>query len=586
MSITDNTVFYACKYTPLELLAGYGVNPKLSEVHPSNNAEATNLLASKNICGFGKGLLERLLKPDVHAAVLTTCCDTVRRVFDIVQDRADPDMFLFLLDIPHKTGPKEVEFFKKQLKDLAQAYAAYSSATFDITRAIGALSPSVPTTADHVSLIGAHGYPELLEEVQASLPLPVANETCTARHIDTPVPNDLARLKSPYDCVGCDQADAGGQDPLDTFLDWYAPALLKQMPCMRMEDVSRRKELFADPHQKGVVYHTMKFCDYYGFEYAHIAAHQSFPLVKIETDPTTQSTGQLRTRLEAFGETLDVQTVKTEPRTEPKVQTPSQPGSPGKRYVIGIDCGSTSTDAVVMGSDKHLISSVIIPTGAKAGTASAKAIQSVLEQAKLTPGQINCTVATGYGRDMVEGVDSTITEITCHAKGAHYLFPKAHTIIDIGGQDSKVIHIGDNGEVLSFVMNDKCAAGTGRFLEMMARTLEMPLSDFCKAGLEWKHPVRISSMCTVFAESEVVSLVAKDTPIPDIIHGLNNSVARKTVMLARRVHAEPPYVMTGGVAHNIGAVHALSDALKSEVTTHKDSQLCGAIGAALLGLES
>jgi predicted CoA-substrate-specific enzyme activase len=209
----------------------------------------------------------------------------------------------------------------------------------------------------------------------------------------------------------------------------------------------------------------------------------------------------------------------------------------------------------------------------------------VLEEAGLSPEDIGLSVATGYGRMNIPGMDTTITEITCHAAGAHFLMPSVRSIIDIGGQDSKAIHLSPEGEVLSFAMNDKCAAGTGRFLEMMARTLELPLDEFCRLGLTWKHEVKISSMCTVFAESEVVSLVAQDTPVPDIIHGLDVSVAAKTVALAKRVHAEGPYLMTGGVAQNAGVVTALSEALGSPVATHPDSQLCGAIGAALLGLQ-
>lgn len=195
-------------------------------------------------------------------------------------------------------------------------------------------------------------------------------------------------------------------------------------------------------------------------------------------------------------------------------------------------------------------------------------------------------VATGYGRDNIPNMDSAITEITCHARGAHYLAPDVLTVVDIGGQDSKVIHLDKDGGVVNFVMNDKCAAGTGRFLDATARALELTLEDFCRVGLEWKHDVKISSMCTVFAESEVVSLVADDTAIPDIVHGLDVSVANKTASLAKRVKGEPPYLMTGGVAHNVGVVNALGEALGAPVATDDDSQLCGAIGAALLGLET
>lgn len=259
--------------------------------------------------------------------------------------------------------------------------------------------------------------------------------------------------------------------------------------------------------------------------------------------------------------------------------TPSDP-----RYVLGVDSGSTSTDAVVMKLDGTIVASVIGATGAKASRGAAAVIQEVLDQAHLTRDDLAMSVATGYGRDAIPNMDVAITEITCHAAGAHYLAPQARTVIDIGGQDSKVIHLNEDGTVQNFVMNDKCAAGTGRFLEAMARTLQMPIEELSHQGLEWHHDVTISSMCTVFAESEVVSLIADDTPTPDIIHGLDVSVARKTAALARRVGGEPPYLMTGGVANNEGVVKALSEVLGAPVATHEDSQLCGAIGAAVLGI--
>jgi predicted CoA-substrate-specific enzyme activase len=241
---------------------------------------------------------------------------------------------------------------------------------------------------------------------------------------------------------------------------------------------------------------------------------------------------------------------------------------------------------VIMDADKHIVATAIVPTGARAADAAARAMDEALSQAGLAAGDIALRVSTGYGRDNIEGMDSSVTEITCHARGAHYLAPDARSVIDIGGQDSKVIHLNANGSVAGFVMNDKCAAGTGRFMEAMARVLEMDLDEFCRRGLEWRHDVRITSMCTVFAESEVVSLVAANTPTPDVIHGLDVSVAKKTATLASRVGAEPPYLMTGGVAQNEGVVRALSEVLKAPVATHEDSQLCGAIGAALIGLDS
>ncbi len=568
-----DTLFYACKYTPVELFCGFGTACQLAEADVSD-FRAADQLAHPNLCGYGKGLLERLLQPDVHEVVLVTCCDVVKRIYDVLDAQRDRYGFLYLLDLPHRRTPAEVKLFRSRLKDLALKYAAYSGKSFEIGRALAQMESSALPSFDHVTLMGAHATKPLLDAVEEGLALPVRNATCTSRHISSPVPLDLARAERTSSCQVC--LDPAEDDPFERFLDWYAEALLNQMPCMRMEDVGEREEAFHEEGERGIVYHTMKFCDYYGFEYAEALKMSEVPLVKIETDGSSQSAGQLRTRLEAFSETLGAK----------KMKEPSPSSSHKMRYVLGIDSGSTSTDAVLMDANHNIVATAILATGAKASAAAKAAETEVLEKAGLAPEDITLRVATGYGRSGIQGMDQTITEITCHARGAHFLMPEVRSVIDIGGQDSKAIHLSPEGEVLNFVMNDKCAAGTGRFLEMMARTLELPLEDFCRAGLKWKHEVRISSVCTVFAESEVVSLVAQDTPVPDIIHGLDESVAAKTLTLAKRVHAEPPYLMTGGVAQNQGVVEALSKALGAPVATHPDSQLCGAIGAALLGMEA
>ena len=577
-------LFYACKYTPIELLAGFGAAPRIAEADVASFAYA-DALAHPNLCGYGKGLIERMMATDVHEAVLVTCCDVVRRVYDVLQASGRMD-FLYLLDLPHRRGPAEIALFRRRLRALADAYAAYSGAQFDVGAACAACGTGVARADDRVTLMGAHSSASLVAEVEKGVGMPVENATCTSRHLKVSPPPQLARMATGPACgVCCDGGATPAADPLDAFLDWYAPALLGQIPCMRMDDIAERSELVGERGQQGVVYHTMKFCDYYGFEYGALAEKDEIPMVKIETDGTSQSEGQLRTRLEAFGETLQARGGAA--HQEPATAAGDAPAAPkAAAYVMGVDSGSTSTDVVIMDADKHIVATAIVPTGARAADAAARAMDEALSQAGLAASDVALRVSTGYGRDNIEGMDSSVTEITCHARGAHYLAPDARSVIDIGGQDSKVIHLNANGSVAGFVMNDKCAAGTGRFMEAMARVLEMDLDEFCRRGLEWRHEVRITSMCTVFAESEVVSLVAANTPTPDVIHGLDVSVARKTATLASRVGAEPPYLMTGGVAQNEGVVRALSEVLKAPVATHEDSQLCGAIGAALIGLQS
>ena len=250
-------------------------------------------------------------------------------------------------------------------------------------------------------------------------------------------------------------------------------------------------------------------------------------------------------------------------------------------FTLGIDVGSTASKCIILKDGKEIVGKSLIDVGA--GTSGPnRAIEAVLEDAGLKKEDMAFTLATGYGRtSLMDGIaDKQMSELSCHAKGAYFLFPKVHTVIDIGGQDVKVLRVED-GVMTNFQMNDKCAAGTGRFLEMMARTMEMSLDDMGKAGLSYKEDITISSMCTVFAESEVVSLIAQNKANDDIVHGLNKAVASKTAALAKRVGGEERYMMTGGVSKNQGLVKTLEEKLGTTLVISDKAQLCGALGAAL-----
>ena len=226
-----------------------------------------------------------------------------------------------------------------------------------------------------------------------------------------------------------------------------------------------------------------------------------------------------------------------------------------------------------------------MPTGAGAANGAERALEEALEQADIAREDLDAVVTTGYGRTAISDGDKSITEITCHARGAHFLDPKVRTVVDIGGQDSKVIRLNEDGSVKNFVMNDKCAAGTGRFLEMMAKTMEMSLDELSRVGLSYQEDITISSMCTVFAESEVVSLIAQNKNTDDIVHGLNKAVAAKTAALAKRVKGEEAYMMTGGVSKNQGLVKTLEEKLGTKLIISEKAQLCGALGAALFAAD-
>lgn len=254
------------------------------------------------------------------------------------------------------------------------------------------------------------------------------------------------------------------------------------------------------------------------------------------------------------------------------------------QYFIGIDIGSTATKAVALTPAGTILGSKVVSSGA--GThADEEALHLLRQECHLLPENCGCLVATGYGRLICREADMQMSEISCHAKGIHHLLPETRTIIDIGGQDLKVIRINERGSVQQFMMNDKCAAGTGRFLEVMSQVLKIPLSELGTLDQKSVHIEPVSSTCTVFAESEVISKLASGAEIPNIIAGIHDSVARKVVGLAMRIGVEPQVALTGGVALNQGVIRALERNLKQHIMTADISQLTGALGAALIGLE-
>lgn len=257
-----------------------------------------------------------------------------------------------------------------------------------------------------------------------------------------------------------------------------------------------------------------------------------------------------------------------------------------KQYFAGIDSGSSTTNMVVLDAQGNICATSIVRTGPKAQLGAQAAWQDVCAQLGATEADFAAIVATGYGRANIPFATSTVTEITCHGRGVAKLYPEARCIVDIGGQDSKVICLDGAGSVENFVMNDKCAAGTGRFLEAMGRTLELSLDEMAQKGTHYTHDITISSMCTVFAESEVISLIADNHSDTDIIHGLNKSIASRTAAMVKRAKGIPPFVMTGGVARNSGVVAELSRALDTPILVPDEPDLCGALGAALFALDS
>ncbi len=249
-------------------------------------------------------------------------------------------------------------------------------------------------------------------------------------------------------------------------------------------------------------------------------------------------------------------------------------------YFAGVDIGSTMTKVVIM--NEATLASVVGPTGPEHRKLANRVMEEALAKANLSFDDIAYVVATGYGRINVPFADKQITEISCHARGVSSLLPTARTVIDIGGQDCKGIKL-NNGRTVDFVMNDKCAAGTGRFLEVIAEGLGVKLEDIGELSLAAKNAVNISSTCTVFAEQEVVSQLANGVPIEDLLAGLHEAIASRIYGMANRLKIERDVAVTGGGAKNVGLVKALEAKLGYSVLIPLEPLLTGAIGAALLG---
>lgn len=250
-------------------------------------------------------------------------------------------------------------------------------------------------------------------------------------------------------------------------------------------------------------------------------------------------------------------------------------------FVCGLDVGAATTKAVILHHAK-IISSSILPTGRSVKLATEKVIDDAIKKAKQEVQGFDRVVSTGYGRHSIDFADRAISEIICHARGAYFLIPSVRTVIDIGGQDSKMIVLDDEGNVTNFVMNDKCAAGTGRFIEVMANVLEVSLEDMGKLSLTSKKPCVISSTCTVFAESEVVSHRARGEPRENLIAGIHKGIASRTVTMGWNIGFRKDVVFTGGVAKNEGVKSYLERVIGTPIIVPQEPQVVGALGAALL----
>ncbi len=255
------------------------------------------------------------------------------------------------------------------------------------------------------------------------------------------------------------------------------------------------------------------------------------------------------------------------------------------KYVAGVDVGSTQTKAVILDEHRAIVGRALLDMETSMTTVAQDAFRAALEAAGIAEGDVAWVAGTGYGRYKVTFGREQVTEISCHARGAVTLFPLTRTVIDVGGQDTKAISVAPDGKVLNFTMNDKCAAGTGRFLGAASFALEMPLSELGPLALKATNPVRITTTCTVFAESEIISHLSKGLLPEDVLMGVHHAIANRCVSLARRVGIASEVTFTGGVSRNVAMVRLLEEQLEMPVNVSQDAHFCGALGAALYAHE-
>lgn len=538
-------IYYICKYTPVEIFEAMGKKTCNLSV-PNSDFSLAHRYFHQNMCTYTKSILDWCLKNEhiEDEIILTNCCDSMKRLYDILNDKK---IFknIFFLNVPHSTNETSKEIFYKEI-------LSFINSTFDYEKFKNILCQNNNIYENDICILGARCKDSILD-ILNNYNIKYENLTCTNNK-------------------RCFNIDESCSDIIKNYTD----QLLSQFPCMHMINTEERLKYFTliNKNSKALIYNTVKFCDNYSFEYALIKNKVNIPVLKIEQDYSTSMDGQIKTRIEAFVEETGIgksNTIKSKKNT---------------LYSVGIDSGSTSTNVVILDKDFNIVSYSIVRTGAKICESAKKALDIALSKASLDMKSISSITATGYGRISIPFCNEVITEITCHAAGAFYLNNNVRTVIDIGGQDSKVIKVNADGNVLDFIMNDKCAAGTGRFLEMMSKTLDIPIDEMSIKGLKYREEINITSMCSVFAESEVISLIAKNKALEDIIHGINNSVAARIISMVHKLGGEKEFMITGGVAKNLGVIKALEEKLQVKILIPFEPEIVGALGAAILGMKN
>jgi predicted CoA-substrate-specific enzyme activase len=561
-----------CSLIPREILEIAGFEP--IEIGPSEEPDLAGEYACAlcdNICSWARHLVGRLPATDYPVIVVPASCDAMTKLYDALRVERPADR-LFRLDVPRRDDGAGVRYLAGQYLWLLAALGV-TDANFGEAvrrRAAARIGDAGTTTAVQTQSgvrVGIAGsvFPE---ELFVRSLQDAGAEVHLIRRCGMPVPSPLP-------------SDLFTGDAVEQFCTRLATHYLRAAACPRMMGTAFADLLAAHVATRqldGLVVPVLKFCDGYHLAVERLRGElpRDFPILIVEGDLAAGFGEQTVTRLEAFVETL---------RNPGTHDTRSPAGAAGSRLAVGVDVGSTQVKAVLMDANDRLTCTFIRPTTAKMTESSADAVAQLLRKAGIMRGDVAALGVTGYGRKSVAS-DAVATEISCHARGVNRFMPEPATIIDVGGQDSKVIVTDREGRVVRFTMNDKCAAGTGRFIDAMVRALDLDFAGFSTLSLEAETEVPVTSMCSVFAESEVISLSARGETMAGIARGINASIARRVAGMVRRIAGVAPFVLTGGVSQIPGFVRELERELDAPVRVFEHALHAGAIGAALLALES
>lgn len=562
---------YFCSYIPAALLEALGHELQDISLFTEETCGLEYSCAlHDNLCSYAKYLYRKILAEEkgFELAVVPNSCDAMKKLHTALARTGR--MPAFLLDIPRRSGEEAAAYLAAQYASLLAAIAP-DIAPGELLRRLrdrgsARISPPAETRGDDAA-------PPLRIGIAGSSYAPAFFRTALARYSAGAV----FLRHCGYGRVPAPPAEAVAAS-LAEQLFRMAESTLQHTLCPRSDRGGLTDYLLAETRAQrlvGLVFTSLKFCDFYAFEFERIRRRlpDDFPLLYLENDLSVGNDEQNRTRIEAFLEKIRSGGTAEMPR--PPAAAPPQPG-----MALGLDIGSAATKGVLLKDGGQILAAVILPTSLDMRDGAEAAIAALLREGGMIRREGVRICLTGYGRTAFADREQ-VTEITCHALGVHFLRPAGATVIDVGGQDSKAIRIDAAGRVLRFAMNDKCAAGTGRFLESMVKRMNIGFADFSALSLAAAEATPISSMCSVFAESEVVSLMARGVPAASIARGLNAAVAARIRGLVGKIQGGPPFVLTGGMAQNPGFIRELETALASPVTVFAQSQLAGAIGAAL-----